>query len=161
VLTEPQLQRYARQLLLPEIGGAGQERLLAARVDVHGEGPAADLLRTYLAAAGVSVGPGGIRVASRNDAAGASWVLDDVGVAWGSREARPCGGCLAAALAELPRPPEDLRAAVGQAAGALAASQLLLWLVGQAPNSAGVYVAWPKAERRTPIARNGCGCGRA
>jgi hypothetical protein len=160
VLSEPQLQRYSRQLLLPEIGGVGQERLLAARVEVQGEGPAAETLRSYLAATGVVLGPGGLVVASTRDPAGAQWILDEVGVAWAAGGGRPCGECLAAALAAVPRPPDHVRAAVAQAAGALAASEIVLGLVGRAPRSAGVYLAWPSAERRTPAARVGCGCSR-
>lgn len=53
MLREDQVQRYARQILLREVGGRGQLRLLAARVRVHGEGRAAEEAATYLAAAGV------------------------------------------------------------------------------------------------------------
>lgn len=49
-----QIRRYARHVLLPDVGGRGQERLLAATVavDLHG-GPAAVAAVAYLAAAGV------------------------------------------------------------------------------------------------------------
>ena len=155
MLSEPQLQRYSRQLLLPEIGGAGQERLLAARVEVEGEGVAAETLRAYLAAAGVETGVGGQRVGSTQ---GARWVLDDVGIAWAA-EGGPCGDCLSATLAEVPRPPDWARAAVVQASGALAASQVLLWLAGSPPKSSGAYLAWPEAARRPVVPRSGCSCG--
>jgi hypothetical protein len=52
-LTEPQIERYERQILLKEVGGKGQERLLAATVQVQGHGVGADEAATYLAAAGV------------------------------------------------------------------------------------------------------------
>lgn len=52
-LTDAQLQRYARQVVLPEIDEAGQERLLAARVLVVGAGGLGSPLLLYLAAAGV------------------------------------------------------------------------------------------------------------
>ena len=54
-LTEPQIQRYARHVLLPDVGGVGQRRLLAvaARVDLDGDLAAAVAAATYLAAAGV------------------------------------------------------------------------------------------------------------
>ena len=52
-LTETQIQRYARHILLPEIGGVGQARLLAARVLVVGAGGLGSPLLLYLAAAGV------------------------------------------------------------------------------------------------------------
>jgi adenylyltransferase/sulfurtransferase len=45
--------RFARQLALPEVGPAGQERLCAARAVVVGDGLAAETAARYLAAAGV------------------------------------------------------------------------------------------------------------
>ena len=50
---DPQIRRYARHILLDEIGGAGQARLLAARVLVIGAGGLGSPLLLYLAAAGV------------------------------------------------------------------------------------------------------------
>ena len=52
-LTETQLQRYARHIVLPEVGGVGQTRLLQARVLVVGAGGLGAPLLLYLAAAGV------------------------------------------------------------------------------------------------------------
>lgn len=52
-LEREQIERYARHILLPEIGGAGQERLLAARVLVVGAGGLGSPLILYLAAAGI------------------------------------------------------------------------------------------------------------
>ncbi len=51
--TEDQLQRYARHIVLPEIGGVGQARLIEARVLVVGAGGLGAPLLLYLAAAGV------------------------------------------------------------------------------------------------------------
>lgn len=55
MLSEEQIRRYARHILLPEIGGRGQARLLAAAVAVPvGPGRAAEVAAlTYLAAGGV------------------------------------------------------------------------------------------------------------
>jgi molybdopterin/thiamine biosynthesis adenylyltransferase len=54
-LREDQIQRYARHVLLPDVGGRGQRRLLAAQVAVElGPGRAAEATAlAYLAAAGV------------------------------------------------------------------------------------------------------------
>jgi adenylyltransferase/sulfurtransferase len=53
VFTEEQIERYSRQLLLPEVGGEGQRKLLAARVLLIGAGGLGSPVGLYLAAAGV------------------------------------------------------------------------------------------------------------
>lgn len=53
VLDVAAVQRYARQIALPEIGPEGQRRLAAARVVVAGGDAAATTAARYLAAAGV------------------------------------------------------------------------------------------------------------
>ena len=53
MLSEPQIARYARQLLVRGISGKGQERLLASRALLVGAGPVAESCAAYLAAAGV------------------------------------------------------------------------------------------------------------
>jgi len=52
-LTDDQLERYARHILLPEIGGAGQARIMNAKVLVVGAGGLGSPVILYLAAAGV------------------------------------------------------------------------------------------------------------
>jgi adenylyltransferase/sulfurtransferase len=64
-LTEPQIRRYSRHVLLPDVGGTGQARLLAATVivdldvrepdapDAGAELAALVAAATYLAAAGI------------------------------------------------------------------------------------------------------------
>ncbi len=52
-LTDPQLNRYARHIILKEIGGDGQRRLLSAQVVVIGAGGIGSPAIQYLAAAGV------------------------------------------------------------------------------------------------------------
>ncbi len=51
--TEAQIHRYARHILLQEVGGVGQEKLLKAKVLVIGAGGLGSPLILYLAAAGV------------------------------------------------------------------------------------------------------------
>ncbi len=51
--TEDQLQRYSRHILLPEVGGKGQKKLLAAKVFIIGAGGLGSPVGYYLAAAGV------------------------------------------------------------------------------------------------------------
>ncbi|WP_417822114.1 HesA/MoeB/ThiF family protein [Terasakiella sp.] len=51
--TDEQLQRYARHILLPEVGGEGQAKLLNAKVLVVGAGGLGAPVLMYLAAAGV------------------------------------------------------------------------------------------------------------
>jgi hypothetical protein len=53
MLTDPQIERYARHVLLREVGGVGQERLLGSRVAVVGLGPAGAWATAYLALAGL------------------------------------------------------------------------------------------------------------
>src|ERR1700676_2761324 len=52
-LTEEQFQRYARHLILDEVGEEGQAKLLASRVLVVGAGGLGSPLLLYLAAAGI------------------------------------------------------------------------------------------------------------
>lgn len=52
-LSPPEITRYMRHILLPEIGGSGQQRLKAARVLVIGAGGLGSPVIEYLAGAGV------------------------------------------------------------------------------------------------------------
>lgn len=53
MLNQDELERYARHLVLPEIGGPGQQKLKSARVLVVGAGGLGAPVIAYLAAAGV------------------------------------------------------------------------------------------------------------
>ena len=52
-LTDSQLDRYARHIILREIGGEGQARLLASHIAILGAGGIGSPLILYLAAAGI------------------------------------------------------------------------------------------------------------
>ncbi len=51
--TEEQIERYSRHIILPEVGGKGQRKLLSSRVFVVGAGGLGSPALMYLAAAGV------------------------------------------------------------------------------------------------------------
>jgi molybdopterin/thiamine biosynthesis adenylyltransferase len=52
-LTDEELDRYARHIVLPQVGGAGQQRLKAARVAVVGAGGIGSAAIPALAGAGI------------------------------------------------------------------------------------------------------------
>ncbi len=53
VMTEEQIRRYSRHLILPEVGGVGQRKLLNSRVLLIGAGGLGSPVALYLAAAGI------------------------------------------------------------------------------------------------------------
>jgi hypothetical protein len=126
-LSDDQVERYSRQILLPEVGGRGQERLLAARVTVTGDGPVAAHAATLLAAGGMGVvctdGTADLVTIATGGVAGV--------VAQGCRVltlvGRPCLACV-----RLDDPSDDRSAVLDQAIGALAAAEAMRVLLGLA-----------------------------
>lgn len=55
MLTEVEVARYSRQILLQAVGGRGQERLLGARVLLKGSGQSLGVAGRYLAGSGMKV----------------------------------------------------------------------------------------------------------
>ncbi|MCM8824334.1 MAG: molybdopterin-synthase adenylyltransferase MoeB [Candidatus Omnitrophica bacterium] len=53
MLRDDQIERYSRQIILPNVGGKGQERLLAAKVLIIGAGGLGSPAALYLASAGI------------------------------------------------------------------------------------------------------------
>ena len=53
MLSDAQIERYSRQIILPQCGGKGQEKILRSRVLVHTDGLLEAAALLYLAAAGV------------------------------------------------------------------------------------------------------------
>jgi adenylyltransferase/sulfurtransferase len=53
MLSDEQIERYSRQIILPQVGGKGQEKLLHSRVCMSAFGPLQTSALHYLAAAGV------------------------------------------------------------------------------------------------------------
>src|SRR5260370_39719649 len=55
MLSEEQIHRYSRQILLGRVGGVGQQRLLELGAQAVGQGPALPMAIAYLGAGGTSV----------------------------------------------------------------------------------------------------------
>jgi molybdopterin/thiamine biosynthesis adenylyltransferase len=53
MLTDSQIERYSRHIVLPEVGGRGQETLLRSSIALLGEGQSVVTAALYLVAAGV------------------------------------------------------------------------------------------------------------
>lgn len=53
MLTDEQIERYSRQIILPQVGGKGQEKLLRANVLLNGTGSLQEIALLYLAAVGI------------------------------------------------------------------------------------------------------------
>jgi len=52
-LTDAQIERYSRQIIVPHLGGRGQERILASRIVIAGDARDIEAPLAYLVGAGV------------------------------------------------------------------------------------------------------------
>ena len=129
MLSDAAIERYSRQILLPEVGGRGQERLGSTTVIVRGDDDAATFATTLLAAAGVRV----IAEAASSDEI--TITLGDATIV-GRRATvatlvgRPCAGCFADTTWQAVE--ADPGAAQAQALGALVAGETLRVALGLA-----------------------------
>ncbi|MCB9563923.1 MAG: hypothetical protein H6708_26300 [Kofleriaceae bacterium] len=157
-LSEPQIRRYARHVLLPDVGGVGQARLLAAaaRVDLDADLAGAVAAATYLAAAGlgtIALGGDTRRAVTARD------VLE--GVALGEADlGRPLGEALAARLTAINpdvRITDDERPAPGDAARTAGDAAVLALPALAVPAVAGVGAGLEVADA---LVRGGAAAAR-
>jgi adenylyltransferase/sulfurtransferase len=145
MLSDTQIERWSRQILLPDVGGRGQLRLLGARVGVVGDGPAAAQCVDLLRRAGVPVTAGvlddadvvvdldadsGTSAALARRAAGTATPLVRARLAGAAGTldtlvGRPCGCCLPADPPRAAGDGEPLAAPAAQALAALAAAEVV------------------------------------
>lgn len=118
MLTEHQIQRFSRQILLREVGGRGQERLLSTPVFIEGQGEAFEVTRRTLFAGGTP--PGGPQARLVVGATQADVIIAERTVAAGCRQ---CLGQL-----RLFNAPDPLLAVLLGSLAALAAQRLILGL---------------------------------
>lgn len=134
MLGDADIDRWSRQILLPEVGGRGQERLMATRVAVAGEGPVAAAARDLLVRAGVRTTSGDgdvvVSIGGRRPAVPVGTVLvcatvhGTGGRVW-TLVGRPCGVCLAEPREADAVVDHVLDGIAAQALGALVANEVL------------------------------------
>ena len=161
-LDDDQIERYSRQIVLPEIGAEGQCRLLEARVAVIGTGTGAGDLVAQLGAAGV----GTVATApALYTADGPAWAMRltpsqddrfDVVATLGASasdgptgthalwladarigETPPCPACTSRALSPLPACPPELSGIRDALLTAMLATEIIKRLVGVGTPRAG------------------------
>lgn len=101
-MREDDIQRYGRQILLRELGGRGQRRLMETTVRVAGQSAAMESAVTYLRAGGTPVGDAGsVALITRSTTAPANQPLVVLGngVVWKTADA--CPDCFTKTLASL------------------------------------------------------------
>lgn len=118
MLSEAQIQRFSRQILLREVGGVGQERLLVTPVRVTGQSAAFEVARRTLLAGGSPLSDVALLVI------GEKGPHADV-VIFGSTVAAGCRACLAE-LTSTPSPQRPELAVMLGSLAALTAQRLVL-----------------------------------
>jgi hypothetical protein len=137
MLADALVERYSRQILLPEIGGRGHERLCATRVTVSGGGDAGAFAATLLGGAGATVrveaGPADEPCVTTAGTAGVRARFHASAAVVATLPGMPCVACLPARALVLPAAGDATGApAVAQATGALVAGEALRLLLGLA-----------------------------
>jgi hypothetical protein len=160
MLSSSDLQRYARQVLIADVGRAGQELWLSAHLRAMGRGPALDAALELIRAAGPQVE---LRPELQASAEVRPDVRSEIGglllgpTAFADRRAA-CEACLDAFFAAQPDPPASEAGAVAFAVGAGAAAEVLLGLLD--PHRPAIGMAFVPQARRVRVAREECGCRR-
>ena len=149
MLSDAQIERWSRQILLPDVGGRGQLRLLGARVGVAGDGPVAACCVELLRRAGIPVTAGAVAdaevlvdldaapetggaLARRAAATGTPLVRAQLAGVAGTVDTlvgRPCGCCVPADRPPAAGDSEPLAAPAAQAVAALAAAEVVAVLL--------------------------------
>ncbi len=128
MLADALVERYSRQILLPEVGGRGQERLCATQVTVTGRGGAAAFAARLIEAAGFHV------VLHDGDAdtveamVGTSGVVRARAGVVATLVGRPCAAC----IGDVRDGATDEDATTVQALGAIVAAEVIRVALGLA-----------------------------
>jgi hypothetical protein len=146
MLADALVERYSRQILLPDVGGRGQERLCATPVTVTGRGTAAAFAARLLAAAGLHVvaddGEAAVLDATVRDVEAATFdvIVGDAAVVRtragvvATLVGGPCAACAGEAVWSAPpgSGATDTDAAAAQAIGAVVAAEAMRVALGLA-----------------------------
>jgi hypothetical protein len=129
MLADALVERYSRQILLPEVGGRGQEHLCATQVSVTGRGAAAAFAAHLIQAAGLRVVLHDGDDATVEAAVGGSGVVRARGGGVATLVGRPCAACIGDAPGD-GATGED--AVTAQALGAIVAAEAIRIALGLA-----------------------------
>ena len=130
MLADALVERYSRQILLPDVGGRGQERLCATRVTVTGRGTAALFAARLLEAAGLRIDRRDGDVATLDATIRGAGVVRARGGIVATLVGRPCPACADEAVAA--GGASDEAAPAAQALGALVAAEAIRVALGLA-----------------------------